>query len=81
MLFANVMLGFKEETVLRHGPGLEHPVRVQFSAKLKAGAGEKRERKSRRNFPLLKYFLPFTVQDAFPRMSSHMKFDFDSHSF
>lgn len=36
MLFANVMLGFKEETVLRHGPGLEHPVRVQFSVKPKA---------------------------------------------
>lgn len=74
MLFANVMLGFKEETVLRHGPGLEHPVRVQFSVKPKAGARRKREKAIRRSFPLLRYFARLAMQDGFPRLSSHMKF-------
>ena len=66
MLFANVMLGFKEETVLRHGPGLEHPVRVQ--------PRPKRKNMKRRSFPLLKHFSHIITTGQFPRINSHMSF-------
>jgi len=66
MLFANVMLGVKEVTVLRHGPGWEHSVRVQPRARRKSG--------KRRSFPLLKYFLPMLASAELPRMHSHMSF-------
>ena len=66
MLFANVMLGFKEVTVLRHGPSLEHSVRVQFRPK--------RKNARRRSFPLLKYFSHLLDSAEFPRIHSHMSF-------